>query len=195
MRNRAVRLYFILMVLWIYTTFKADQIWPMHGFLCATFITLLFIVMTSWLFVYRSNPSLIDNAFFKVFAWIGSLAMGFWSTFILFSIPVDIIFFANYLICQISSGSYNSEQVAFWWQRANLVLLSLSGLFTLLGLVEVCRGPRVKEVLVCIPSLPIALNNLTIAQISDLHIGPTIRRKYVEKVVCKTNATRPDLIL
>ena len=39
------------------------------------------------------------------------------------------------------------------------------------------------------------LNNLTIAQISDLHVGPTIRENYVQKVVNQTNATTPDIIV
>src|SRR5207344_3182989 len=53
---------------------------------------------------------------------------------------------------------------------------------------------RVKEVLVSIPNLPRALHGLTIAQISDLHVGPTIQRGYVDEVVRQTNALNPDLI-
>jgi predicted MPP superfamily phosphohydrolase len=51
-----------------------------------------------------------------------------------------------------------------------------------------------KEVDVVIPGLPRALNNFRIVQISDLHIGTTIRRSYVEKVVAQTNGLQPDLI-
>jgi predicted MPP superfamily phosphohydrolase len=44
------------------------------------------------------------------------------------------------------------------------------------------------------PRSPPALSGFTIAQISDLHVGPTIREKEVRRVVEQTNALKPDLI-
>ena len=56
-------------------------------------------------------------------------------------------------------------------------------------------GPAViEEVPIRLPSLPPALSGFTIAQITDLHIGPTIREREVRRVVEQTNALRPDLI-
>jgi predicted MPP superfamily phosphohydrolase len=43
-------------------------------------------------------------------------------------------------------------------------------------------------------SLPESFNNFTIAQISDLHVGPTIKRPYVEDVLEKISRLNPDLI-
>jgi uncharacterized protein len=56
-------------------------------------------------------------------------------------------------------------------------------------------GPaEIHEVSIALERLPAALSGLTIAQISDLHVGPTIREKHVRRVVEQTNALRPDLI-
>jgi predicted MPP superfamily phosphohydrolase len=56
-------------------------------------------------------------------------------------------------------------------------------------------GPAViEEVAIRLPSLPPTLSGFTIAQISDLHIGPTIREREVRRVVEQTNALKPDLI-
>jgi predicted MPP superfamily phosphohydrolase len=56
-------------------------------------------------------------------------------------------------------------------------------------------GPaRIKEVPVKLERLPPALSGLTIAQISDLHVGPTLRDAEVRRVVEQTNALRPDLV-
>ena len=38
------------------------------------------------------------------------------------------------------------------------------------------------------------LNGLTIAQVSDLHVGPTIKKGYVEQVVDQVNNLNPDII-
>ena len=56
-------------------------------------------------------------------------------------------------------------------------------------------GPaHIHEVPIELERLPPALSGLTIAQISDLHVGPTIRDREVRRVVEQTNALRPDLI-
>lgn len=64
----------------------------------------------------------------------------------------------------------------------------------LAGTIHALLGPHVKRVTVEIDKLPADLEGFTIAQISDLHIGPTIGAPYVAKVVGRTNALAPDLI-
>jgi predicted MPP superfamily phosphohydrolase len=56
-------------------------------------------------------------------------------------------------------------------------------------------GPaEIHEVPVRIERLPRALSGFTIAQITDLHVGPTIGEREVRRVVEQTNALRPDLV-
>ncbi len=43
-------------------------------------------------------------------------------------------------------------------------------------------------------TLPRALGGFTIVQLSDLHVGMTIGREFVERVVARANALSPDLI-
>jgi len=62
------------------------------------------------------------------------------------------------------------------------------------GAVLARRGPRLRQVSVPLPGLPAALDGLRIVQISDLHVGPTIGRRYVERVVALANAQDADLI-
>jgi predicted MPP superfamily phosphohydrolase len=54
---------------------------------------------------------------------------------------------------------------------------------------------EVPEVEVRLPRLPPALSGFTIVQLSDVHIGPTIGRRFVEHVVEKSNAQKPDAIV
>jgi predicted MPP superfamily phosphohydrolase len=75
------------------------------------------------------------------------------------------------------------------WIILGLTLLSLAA-----GFREARRTPTVTEVQVPIDGLPESLQGLRIAQISDLHIGSTIQRPFVEKVVAAVNAQKPDLI-
>jgi uncharacterized protein len=62
--------------------------------------------------------------------------------------------------------------------------------------VRVATGePRVAEVPIRLERLPSRLSGFTLAQISDLHVGPTIHEKHVRRVVDMTNALRPDAVV
>ncbi len=63
-----------------------------------------------------------------------------------------------------------------------------------IGAAAALRGPHVKEVDIAVPGLHRDLDGYRIAQISDLHIGPTIGRRYVERVVALTEGLAPDLV-
>jgi predicted MPP superfamily phosphohydrolase len=70
----------------------------------------------------------------------------------------------------------------------------LTALITALGYVNARRVARVRHVDVPIAALPAALHGFTIAQITDLHIGPTIGRDYIEAVVAAVNGLDADLV-
>jgi predicted MPP superfamily phosphohydrolase len=56
-------------------------------------------------------------------------------------------------------------------------------------------GPaQVEEVPVRLARLPPALSGFSIAQVSDLHVGPTIREREVRRMVEQVNALRPDAV-
>jgi predicted MPP superfamily phosphohydrolase len=52
----------------------------------------------------------------------------------------------------------------------------------------------VKTLEVGLRRLPQALSGSTIVQLSDIHVGPTIRRDFIEQIVETTNALEPDVI-
>jgi predicted MPP superfamily phosphohydrolase len=53
---------------------------------------------------------------------------------------------------------------------------------------------EVRRVRVRLARLPRAQHGLTIVQITDLHVGPTIGREVVEDIVTRTNALTPDIV-
>lgn len=52
----------------------------------------------------------------------------------------------------------------------------------------------VREVEVRLRRLPKALDGTTIVQLTDVHVGPTIRRDFIEEIVARTNALNADVI-
>lgn len=70
----------------------------------------------------------------------------------------------------------------------------LAAAATLWGLFRALGRPRVVHVDVPLPQLAADLQGLTIVQLSDVHVGATIRRAYVQRVVDRVNALHPDLV-
>lgn len=65
------------------------------------------------------------------------------------------------------------------------------------GAVSVHQGlqpPTLREIEVPIDGLPPALRGLRIVQLSDIHIGPTLRRDFCAALVERVNALKPDLV-
>ena len=79
----------------------------------------------------------------------------------------------------------------FWAFTLVLLALALSGY----GMREALRVPPVREVRMQVPGLPDALNGFRIAQLSDLHIGPTFGKAWLTDVVARTDSLNPDLIV
>lgn len=62
------------------------------------------------------------------------------------------------------------------------------------GLLAARRGPHVRRVTVPIAGLDARLEGFRIAQISDLHVGPTIGERYVKRVVATANRLGAHLV-
>ena len=53
----------------------------------------------------------------------------------------------------------------------------------------------IKRVEVSLARLPPALSGTRIVQLSDVHVGPTIHRGFIETIVAQCNALTPDLVV
>ncbi len=61
------------------------------------------------------------------------------------------------------------------------------------GFSQGTRLPEVNDVVVRIKDFP--FNGFTIAQLTDVHIGRTIKREFLQEIVVRTNAMQPDLVV
>jgi uncharacterized protein len=77
---------------------------------------------------------------------------------------------------------------------ATTALVGASGT-TIAGIVSAEGEIATPVIPIALPRLPRALDGYHIAQISDLHAGALIQRRFVERIVERTNALKPDLIV
>jgi predicted MPP superfamily phosphohydrolase len=70
-----------------------------------------------------------------------------------------------------------------------------ASLVGLVGVVNVARGFEIKRVRVPIAKLPKSASGYRIVQLTDVHVGPTIGREFLESVVRASNALDPDMVV
>jgi predicted MPP superfamily phosphohydrolase len=122
-----------------------------------------------------------------VLAWTGLLAMGLFSTLLVTTLLRDVILLGADVALPLADRHFVAE-------RSAEAVLGFS-LFSLVAGLSIARGrPRVVAVDVPVARLPAALHGFSIAQISDVHVGSTIRRGFVETIVRAVNRLHADLI-
>lgn len=89
----------------------------------------------------------------------------------------------------------NPSRRLFLVNSTNLAVLGATGSLTAYGLAEARQIPEVKHVEVPLANLPAEFQGFRILQITDLHVGMTIRRDYVQEVVARAIDQHPDLIV
>jgi hypothetical protein len=112
-----------------------------------------------------------------VLYWAGFTAMGLSSILIVLVLAADLLWVRGWVAARVVSMSLVVGAVAL----------------TALGTWS-ARRPRIVRVRVPITGLPADLAGFRIVQISDLHVGATIKRPFVDAVVAAVNALEPDLI-
>lgn len=118
-------------------------------------------------------------------AWIGLVAMGFFSSLLVLTFLRDMGLLVAAAITTVPAAWISATAVA-------VPLLSL--LASAAGYANARRLAPVVDVDVALPGLPDSLQGFTIAQISDIHVGPTIKRSYLSRIVERVNALDADLI-
>jgi len=129
----------------------------------------------------------IRPAWADVLSWVGALMMGLGSSLLVLTFLRDLALGVSYLF----STAAVHAQLAF---LSALAVPGLAVLSTAVGLYFARRIPPVLRVDVPLENLPKGLQGFTIAQISDIHVGPTIKRPYLQAIVDIVNDLHPDLI-
>jgi predicted MPP superfamily phosphohydrolase len=112
---------------------------------------------------------------------------GFFSSLLVFTLLRDLVLLVAWL--PLSAPHLQMLKTA-----SAVLVVGLTVFATVVGLASARRRARIKRVEVPLRNLPPALNGFSIAQISDIHVGRTIKRGYVDAIVDAVNALDADLI-
>jgi predicted MPP superfamily phosphohydrolase len=127
----------------------------------------------------------------RLLMWSGLVALGAFSTLVVLTLVRDAILLALVVLASFLPLGWPLARIV---TASALAVPALTALLTLIGYANARRVARVRDVEIPIASLPPALAGFTIAQITDVHVGPTIERDHVDAVVDAVNALDADLV-
>ena len=126
-----------------------------------------------------------------VHEWIQALSflcMGWLSFVLVLTVARDVLLLTTAVLPPLAAVRALLDQAGVAWVPIGaLVAVGLGALVTL-------RGLSVRRIDIPVEGLPPDLDGLRIVQISDLHVGLTMRRAYVQRVVDMTRELAPDII-
>ncbi|RZI84893.1 MAG: metallophosphoesterase [Rubrivivax sp.] len=145
-------------------------------------------LITPWgLMSRRLGPSAWSDAV----AWVGLFFLGLFSSLAVLTIFRDVVLLVGLAAQALGLYAGPIAELATW--SAQVVVLLASGA-TLWGLFNARRRAAIVPVDVPIAGLPPALHGFTIAQISDIHVGPTIKAPYLNAIVQAVNGLKADMV-
>ena len=118
------------------------------------------------------------------------IAMGFLSSLLVLTLLRDVALAGIWIGSEL--GLPLSTFTFVVWSA--LAVPAAAMLMTVWGLINARRTARVVEVDVPIANLPASLHGFTIAQISDVHVGPTIKGDYLQSIVGAVNRLQADMV-
>ncbi len=142
------------------------------------------------------------------FAWLAFLGLAFFSILFVLILTRDIIWFLILLggkglaLFQNTKGDEAVASVPmdpvkrrFLLNIINTGILSVTGAYTGWGIYAANSRIKIKNIDIRVPDLPKEFNRYTILQVSDIHVGPTIKKKFVERIVKIAKKLSPDLLV
>ncbi|MES2537968.1 MAG: metallophosphoesterase [Pseudomonadota bacterium] len=165
--------------------------WPV---VCA--LLLLSLMVSAWLmpmgigFGMRRASALkqMRTGSLILLGWVG---MGLFSSLLVLTVARELVLLAAMALNGMEVMAIAVEPLRRW---SALVVSLLGGGATLWGFVNARRTASVVTVDVPVADLPAALHGFRIAQISDIHVGPTIRHEYVRSIVNAVNQLDADMV-
>lgn len=164
--------------------------------LLAGFLTLVYLLILGGYLTRRSTGQVAGS----FFAWAGFLSLGLFSWLFVLTVLRDVLLLLVYLVNEgyqlfTTTELLPAATLNAWGSTSATLIPLLAGLAVLIGLINARRTPTIKNVKIAIPGLPQALEGYCIVQLSDIHVGPTIRRKKIAAMVARANTLGAQAIV
>ena len=185
-----LRLFVLVSLLHLYIGWRLvpDMPFGVPGMLLTVFLLALSLTVLPFAEYARRNK---QNPCADHLAGSGFLAMGFFSTLLVLTLLREVVMLAGMAASGFLIDASGFGQLRAWSAGAVPVLAVF---VTIVGFINARRRAEVRTVEIPIAGLPAGLHGFTIVQITDIHVGATIKHGYVTRIVDAVNALEADVI-
>jgi predicted MPP superfamily phosphohydrolase len=176
---------------YIWLRLVRDPALPPLAFRVLTGVVLgLFVLVPVSFFLRRSEAGFTVPLVWVASVWLGIVLLLFFTL-----LAGDVLRGAALLAAKVTSDGPADPQRRNFLSRVlalgvTLVTASLTVAAVRSGLARVA----LREIDVRLKRLPERMNGTVIVQLTDVHVGPTIGREFIEEIVHRTNAANPDVV-
>lgn len=136
-------------------------------------------------------PRLVRARLATALTWAGLLCMGLFSSLLVLTLLRELLMLLVLALQWTGAATVDMQPLralsAAWVGPLALAM-------TLWGFWNARRTATVLRVDIPIANLPEALVGFSIAQISDIHVGPTIQKAYLQRIVNRVNSLQADMV-
>ncbi len=131
---------------------------------------------------------------------LGYMSLGLMTILFCFTAVRDLFLLVSNTFRLIKSPAIMTEPLknparrGFMVKFSNMAILGLTGSSSAYGFFEAVKQPELIKQEIVIPNLHPDLRGITILQITDLHVGATIKEEFIKELVARCKELKPDLI-
>ncbi|MEM6291485.1 MAG: metallophosphoesterase [Myxococcota bacterium] len=139
-----------------------------------------------------------DLPFINALQWVGMWLFGITSVLFMLVLASDLVGAAAKGARRVVSSAHpeppeDPQRRGFLGKVATMGAVATTGGVGGVGLTQALQLPEVVEVEVPIEGLPASFDGYRIVQLSDVHVGPTIRREHLSAIIERANGLEADL--
>ena len=166
--------------------FQVGHVW-LYGF------DFIFAFCAFFRFLYRIQNSSLNNTVFYFLLNLSYVFLGFLGLNLIVFIFIDIknIFDSYFKRANPAPVDYGRRE--FFKKNLAITGIATSTMIAGSGYAN-SFNPQIRTTYIPLGETHKNLNGLKIVQLSDIHIGPTLKKDFCEMLVEKVNALKPDLI-
>lgn len=182
------RLIIVISILWllhIYIGFQLLSTSTPSATIIGIAIILLCIFAITIPISFRAQLIIRNPKLSTIISWLGLINLGLFSSLLVLTFLRQIILTLFSLYTPISVNMLN---------YSSILVVTLAAMATIIGFSGARRIAKVVEIDIPITNLPTQLNGFRIVQITDIHIGPTIKFNYLQAIVNVVNELGADIV-
>lgn len=183
-------------LIWLYLRFNLKRnfinLFSLSAKSLIIFDLLFFFAFASRTF-YRLQNNYTETVTYHYLINISYILLGFIGLVTILFTGIDILHFYRRKYQSVQIKVDHSRRNFF---KKNLVFAGLTGCSVVTGAGYLNSfNPKVKKVNISLPPEHAKLSGLKIVQLSDIHIGPTLKKDFCELLVKKVNGLNADIIV